>query len=149
MKLAEGMTAKRSTYGSTYYYYKNVRISKSARGYVFRNEIVTIETGHARIVDSYTQYQLKDAPRTIDRVLETGFYYTDINGVLRLTESRKAELRESRIKIYETEVQELQNKVETFLREGAYGNAQAYLGKLIETQKRLDTCKANLEEGNK
>lgn len=148
MKLAEGMTAQRTNYGTTYVY-KNVRITKSYNGYHFREEVIIMETGRAVVKDSYTQYQLKDAPATINRMLDTGSYYVDSLGIVRLTESRKREIREARIEIYEAEVKELHNKVEMFLREGAYGNAQKYLNGLIEKQQRLDTCKANLEEGNK
>lgn len=72
------------------YEYKGVHIGKRYDGFSYEREIVIHETGrkHKREVKIW---QLKDAPREIDRVLAEGKYQVNIFGYLAFTEEAEKE----------------------------------------------------------
>ena len=121
--LPEGMKQVRttSTWGSPqiHYEFKGVQIKKSTRdGWTFYREEYICETNTTRIANSYGDYRLAEVPRSIEKYLQDPNYILDTaRGWFRLTEARKAELKElARVRVME-EMQALENYLTQYLQE--------------------------------
>lgn len=78
------------TAGRTRYEYRGVQIGKRYDGFSFYQEIIIWETGRKCRREAKI-WQLKDAPREIDRILAEGKYRVNIFGDLVLTEEAESE----------------------------------------------------------
>ena len=121
--LPEGMKQVRttSTWGSPqiHYEFKGVQIKKSTRDeWTFCKEEYICETNTTRIAYSYGDYRLAEVPRSIEKYLQDPNYILDTTrGWFRLTEAKKAELRElARVRVME-EMQALENYLTQYLQE--------------------------------
>ena len=110
-----------STWGSPqiHYEFKGVQVKKSTReNWTFCIEVYVCETNTTRIVNSYGDYRLAEVPRSVEKYLQDPNYILDTTrGQFRLTEARKAELKElARVRVME-EMQALENYLTQYLQE--------------------------------
>ena len=110
-----------STWGSPqiHYEFKGVQVRKSTReDWTFYIEVYVCETNTTRIVNSYGDYRLAEVPRSVEKYLQDPNYILDTTrGQFRLTEARKAELKElARVRVME-EMQALENYLTQYLQE--------------------------------
>jgi len=103
---------------SVHYEYKGVKIRKWRDSWTFRTEVQIWETGKISITDSYGDYRLVGVPSSVEKYLQDENYILDTeSGIFRLTETRKAELRElARQRVIE-EVQAMENRLSQYLQE--------------------------------
>ena len=110
-----------STWGSPqiHYEFKGVQVKKSTReNWTFCIEVYVCETNTTRIANSYGDYRLAEVPRSVEKYLQDPNYILDTTrGQFRLTEARKAELKElARVRVME-EMQALENYLTQYLQE--------------------------------
>jgi hypothetical protein len=109
-----------NTWGSpsTHYDYKGVQIRKWRDSWTFRTEVQIWETGKISITDSYGDYRLSGVPSSVEKYLQDPNYFLDTaHGIFRLTETRKAELRELARQRVMDEVQAMENLLAQYLQE--------------------------------
>ena len=146
-KLPDGMTKEQGDWSTTYLY-KGVRIRKSSRGFSYPKEYITNETGREYVQDSYGSYYLRNIPAEIERDLASGIYTLDSNGVLRLTEERKAELRTNQIERVTAEIEAVRNRITESLASEDYKKVQTHAETIQHLIKRLETYQANLQKAD-
>ena len=103
---------------SIHYDYKGVQIRKRRDSWTFRAEFQIWETGKISIEDSYGDYRLAGVPESVERYLQDENYVLDTEcGIFRLTEARKAELKEGARKRVLDEIQAMENYLAQYLQE--------------------------------
>lgn len=120
--LPAGMKQVRTAtpWGSTqvHYEYKGVKIRKWRDSWTFRTEVQIWETGKIFIEDSYGDYRLAGVPSSVEKYLQDENYILDTTqGIFRLTEARKAELKNGARERVLGEIQAMENYLAEYLQE--------------------------------
>ena len=87
-KLPEGVTQKRTEYGSTEYFYKGVKLSKFQQAYRLRYEYLIWQTGKFSYDYSSGAYSLREIPALVEGFLNNSDYFLE-NGFFKLTSYAK------------------------------------------------------------
>lgn len=109
-----------SSWGNTsvHYDYKGVQIRKWRDSWTFRTEVQHWESGKIFVTDSYGDYRLAGVPSSVEKYLQDANYILDTEcGIFRLTEARKAELKDIATKRILDEMQAMENYLAQYLEE--------------------------------